>query len=52
MNKQELKEKVLEIINNNYSEDYIMTDEGEIQKKYFDMDSCTEEIEALFKEVE
>lgn len=52
MTKQELKEKVIEIINNNYSEDYIMTDEGEIQENYFDMDSCTEEIEALFKEVE
>lgn len=53
MNKQELKEKILEIINNNYSEDYICDEDGnEISQFFFDMDTCTDEIEALFKEVE
>ena len=53
MTKQEFKEKILEIINNNYSEEYLVDSEGNsIPEYYFDIDTCTEEIEKLFKEVE
>ena len=50
MNKQELKEKILEIINNNYSEDYVYDEDTGDKVHYFFLDTCTEEIEALFKE--
>lgn len=54
MNKQKLKEKIIEIINNNYSEDNMFDINGIPIKKdfYFDIYACTDEIEKLFKEVE
>ena len=50
--KPEIKEKILEIINNNYSEDYVYDEDTGDKVHYFFLETCTEEIEALFKEVE
>lgn len=53
MNKQELLNKIKEIIFENYSEDYLLDNDGnEISVDYFRLDNCIEEIEALFKEVD
>lgn len=52
MTKQELKEKILEIISNNYSEDFVYDEFSEERVRYFFFEACIEEIEALFKEVE
>ena len=52
MTKQELKEKILEIINNNYSEDYVYDEDTGDKVHYFFLDTCIEEIKKLFKEVE
>lgn len=52
MNKQELKEKIIEIIRNNYSEDYVYDEFSDERVRYFFFETCIEEIEDLFKEVE
>ena len=53
MTKQELKEKIIKIIDDCYFEDYLMDEEGNsIPVEYFRYENCVEEIEKLFKEVE
>lgn len=53
MTKQELLNKIKDIIFANYSEDYVLdNDDNEISVDYFRLNNCIEEIEALFKEVE